>query len=139
MGIIARSAALTCLWLAGLIFCACDERTQPLKPPGGYRQPVDATGVAAIRAVLLMPSHGHYHTVREALLSYLGMAGKEVRPLGWSVAPAITGPVPFYRVSFAWFDGVRDRSAEWELDHFGIWPINDEARLLAIFPPEDGR
>lgn len=128
-------------WLMlGCLVCACDPLPPPFRPPGGYATRPDRTGEAAIRAVLVTPSHGMFHTVREALSSYMGSGSQEIKIAGWTAKPSPLGSeVPFYVVAFAWNDGERNRTAEWEINEWGIWPQNNEARLLSVYPPEDER
>jgi hypothetical protein len=135
-----KPAARLIVFLCGfLAVAACDPApTKKYVPPGGFAAQTDETGVVAIRAVLVTPSHGTFLTVREALSSYIGRADQHVKVKGWSAARDTTSPVPHYNVAFAWNDGEQNRQAEWELNKWGIWPLNNEARILSVFPPEDG-
>ena len=129
--------ALLALGLCGLFSCDPVPRGEAA-PPGGFAGRPDSAARSAVRAVLLTPSHGHFRTVREAMVSYLGSVTDGVQISGWSAARAATGAVPHYDVDFSWFDGERGRQAQWEINAWGIWPVNDESRLLSVFPPEDG-
>lgn len=126
--------------LLALGAAACDPAPfGEAAPPGGYAAPVTATGRAAVRAVLYTPSHGSFRTVREAVSVYMERSTEAVAVHGW-IADAVTNDAsPYYRVAFAWNDGARERTAEWELDGAGVWPMNNEARVLTVFPPADAR
>ncbi len=116
---------------------ACDPVPDgTFRPPGGLATPVDRTGRLAIDAVLYTPGYGVFRTVREGLSSYLRAATEAVEVHGWT-AERVVEPVDNVQVVFAWHDGERERTAEWELNGWGVWPLNDEARYLSMYPPMD--
>jgi hypothetical protein len=130
--------------MLGLLFSlgaltGCDPAPREVSPPpGGYSAMPNALGQAAIQAVLYTPSHGSFRTVREALTTYIGRTTEAVEIQGWSAHSAVE-PIPRVLVEFSWRDRHHDHQAEWELNEFGVWPLNDEARYLSMYPPEDGR
>jgi hypothetical protein len=135
-----RSQIANVFALIFLALSACDPvPPRDVPPPGGYRAPPGSTGRAAIRAVLYTPSHGSFHTVREAVSVYLSRATEAVAVHGWSAAGVTSPARRYYEVDFDWFDGRERRQARWELDALGVWPVNNEARILTVFPPSDGR
>lgn len=123
-----------------LTFGACDPvPVATFTPPGGFRREPSLTGRAAVRAVLYTPSHGSFRTVREALTVYMARSTEAVHVHGWIAEGVTAATAPYYRVAFSWNDGRRERAAEWELDTLGVWPMNNEARLLTVFPPAGER
>lgn len=126
--------------IAVTLLMACDPYpARETAPPGGYQARPSSTGRAAIRAVLFTPSHGSFRTVREAVSVYLGRSTEAVAVAGWSAAGVTSGTRRYYEVGFDWYDGRENRQARWELDHQGVWPANNEARILTVFPPGDSR
>lgn len=123
-----------------LAVAACDPvPTATFTPPGGFEREPTLTGRAAVRAVLYTPSHGSFRTVREALTVYMARTTEAVRVHGWIAEGVTASASPYYRVAFSWNDGRRERAAEWELDGAGVWPMNNEARVLTVFPPAGER
>jgi hypothetical protein len=120
-----------------LLLAACDPvPSNEFNPPGGFVSEPGPTGRAAIRAVLYTPSHGTFRTVRQAVTTYMGRATDAITVQGWQAEQVDEPDWPHFKVAFQWNDGQRTRSAEWELNHLGIWPVNNEAKVLSVFPPD---